>query len=78
MQDLGPDMEDLLRKASENYPLKQADDRWDEIASKMAADPTHTTAAPKKTARDKKYFAAFMLLVLFLFSVLFLMNQDQN
>ena len=75
MQDLGPDMEDLLRKASENYPLKQADDRWDEIASKLSADPTHKSAVPRKTAGDKKYFAVFILLTLFLFSVLFISKQ---
>jgi hypothetical protein len=35
MQDLTPDMEDLLRRAAVNYPLKEGEDRWNEIDQKL-------------------------------------------
>ena len=77
MQDIGPDMEDLLRKASENYPLKQTEDRWDEIASKISSG-TMPNSTVQKTIRSKKYFAAPLLLLMFLFLGLFILRQVQS
>jgi hypothetical protein len=73
MQDMSPDMEDLMRKASEAYPLKETDDRWDEIASKINAHAPRPE--PKKESRYKKYFASIFLLLLFLFLGFFFFNK---
>lgn len=61
MQDLGPDMEDLLRKASESYPLKQGEDKWDDIASKISGNPA-SISKQKKGWQHKKYYTALLLL----------------
>ena len=37
MQDLMNDMDDLLKKASEAYPLRRGEDRWGEIEAKLRA-----------------------------------------
>ena len=73
MQDMSPDMEDLMRKASEAYPLKETDDRWDEIASKINAPAPKTER--KKESGYKKYFASIFLLLLFLFLGFFFFNK---
>ena len=73
MQDMSPDMEDLMRKASEAYPLKETDDRWDEIASKINAPAPPPNL--KKEAGYKKYFASIILLLLFLFLGFFFFNK---
>jgi hypothetical protein len=73
MQDMSPDMENLMRKASEAYPLKQLDDRWDEIASNInVSAPEHKG---KKTFGLGKYFASVLLLFLFLFLGFFFFNK---
>ena len=77
MQDLTPDMEDLLRKASEAYPLKPTDDRWEEIASKLTAAPA-PHAESKKKSGYKKYGMFFLLLFLFLFISDLLFNHFNN
>lgn len=61
MQDLEPDMEDLLRRASEAYPLKQGEDKWDDIASKISQKPAGVPI-PKQTKgwQHKKYTAALL------------------
>ena len=64
MQEMSPDMEDLMRKASEAYPLRQMDDRWDEIASKIPVAPP---LAEGKNRGFGKYYAFTLLLFLFLF-----------
>ena len=74
MQDMSPDMEDLMRKASEAYPLKETGDRWDEIASKITAPAPIQEV--KKTSGYKKYFASIFLLFLFLFLGFFFFNKS--
>lgn len=76
MQDMSPDMEDLLRKAAEAYPLKQMDDRWEEIASKAGAAPA--PLPPKKQGGYRRYFMVLLLLLLFLFTGDYLMNRNSG
>lgn len=40
MFDIGPDMEELLRRAAENYPLRKPEDRWQEIEAGIATRKT--------------------------------------
>src|SRR5688572_15973894 len=56
MQDIGPDMEDLLRKAADLYPLKKGEDKWNEIASKISEQ----TIQPKQKQR-KIYYRLLLL-----------------
>ena len=72
MEDINPDMEDLLRKASENYPLKQTEDRWDEIASKISSVPVVKPA--RKMVLDKRYLFALLFLLTLLFVGLFILK----
>jgi hypothetical protein len=78
MQDLGPDMEDLLRKASENYPLKQTEDKWAEIASKASGEPTPPMPLLNNPARSKRYLIASLLLALFLFFGIVVLKQVEQ
>ena len=75
MQDIGPDMEDLLRKASANYPLKQSADRWDDIASGINQFTEPKTAA--RSLRYKKLWIVLGLLLMFLFIQEFILKQKQ-
>ena len=75
MQDIGPDMEDLLRRASEHYPLKQSEDRWNEIASKINSTP-EAQPAKKHLSGYKKYYVMLLLLLLFLFFYYFLLHPS--
>jgi hypothetical protein len=70
MQGMSPDMEDLMRKASEAYPLKETGDRWDEIASKINVSKPEL----EKHFRYKKHLTSLILLFLFLFLGLSLMK----
>lgn len=65
MQDIGPDMEELFRRASEDYPLKQGEDRWSEIASKINDKPIPQPANKQQT-RYRKYYAVLLFLLMFL------------
>jgi len=66
MQPISPDMDDLFRKASENYPLKQGRDRWEEIASKLDKN----SQPPEKS--NKRGYKRYLAILLFLFAFLFL------
>jgi len=65
MQDIGPDMEELFRRASENYPLKLGEDKWSEIASKINDKPI-PQPANKQQSRYRKYYSALFFLLMFL------------
>jgi len=65
MPDIGPDIEDLFRRASKDYPLKQGEDKWSEIASKINGQPI-TQPAIKQQSGYKKYFSILLFLLLFL------------
>jgi hypothetical protein len=65
MQDIAPDMEELFRRASEDYPLKQGEDKWSEIASKINGNQTAQPAKKQKPG-FRKYYAALLFLLMFL------------
>ena len=48
MQDLGNDMENLLRRASDAYPVKPGEDKWDEIAARVKPKPGNHPGPGKK------------------------------
>lgn len=73
MQDIGPDMEDLLRKASANYPLRQSADRWDDIASRINQVTESQTGAG--SSWYKKLWIILGLLLMFLFIQEFILKE---
>ncbi|MEO7446064.1 MAG: outer membrane beta-barrel protein [Ferruginibacter sp.] len=62
MQYLNNDIEDIFRRASEAYPLKNGPDRWEEISGKLV----ETTGAGHRTFVAWKP-AAFMCVLIFAF-----------
>ncbi|MEO7264354.1 MAG: outer membrane beta-barrel protein [Ferruginibacter sp.] len=62
MQNLNNDMEDILRRAADAYPLKNGEDRWDEISGKL-----HNTRS--KAGKKMIWKQGFIVL---LFSIAFL------
>lgn len=60
MQDIENNMDDLFRKAAENYPLKTGESRWDEVA---AAIPGNAAIAAKKKNNRRKYSVLLLLLI---------------
>ena len=77
MQDIGPDMEELFRRASEDYPLKQGEDKWSEIASKINNTPIPQTEKKRKTG-FKKFYTVPLFLLLFLILDIFLFRPFPN
>ncbi|MEP6681931.1 MAG: hypothetical protein ABJA35_01680 [Parafilimonas sp.] len=62
MQDLENDMDDLFRKAVENYQVNSGKSNWDKIVPQLSA--TTFTAIEKKKNNRKKYRVLLLLLVL--------------
>ncbi|MEO7293013.1 MAG: porin family protein, partial [Ginsengibacter sp.] len=77
MQDLEPDMEELFRRASENYPLKQGEDKWSEIASKINGKPIPPQANKQQT-RYRKYYVVLLFLLLFVSLEFFFTLHNTN
>lgn len=77
MQDLEPDMEDLLRRAAEAYPLKQGEDKWDDIASKISQKPA---SLPKHRQgwQHKKYYTLLLLFVFLLLDFLVVNHGEKQ
>jgi hypothetical protein len=75
MQNIGPDMDDLFRKASENYSLKTGKDRWEEISANLK-----NSSSPRKENKNgyKKYFAIAIFLFAFLFLADILLKKNQG
>ena len=76
MQDLEHDMEDLLRRAAEAYPLKRGEDKWDDIASKISGAPAGNKQ--KKGWQHKKYYTLPLLLFFLLLGFLVVKNGEKQ
>jgi len=63
MQDLEPHMEDLLRRAAEAYPLKEGEDKWNEIASKLSGKSTLPVSKKNWWQQNKYYLLLFPVLM---------------
>lgn len=61
MQGLTPDMDELFRKAAEVYPLKNGEDRWEEIAGKLAMQQDQFTRKRKRGRRSLWLLMFFLL-----------------
>lgn len=65
MQDLGPDMKDLVHRASEEYPLKESEDKW-HVIERVISDKR----MQRKTGFLQYFFAGGFLLLLLLIGLL--------
>jgi hypothetical protein len=63
MQDIEHNMEELFRKAADNYPLRVDDPQWDKVAAVVTSKPV--ARPPRKNAL--RVAAGLLLLLLFLF-----------
>ena len=64
MQNIEYDMDDLFRKAAEDYPLKSGDSNWESVSKKIAehnyeAKPARTT----RTGISRKYINLIFLFI---------------
>ena len=66
MQDIEQNMEDLFRKAADNYPLKINDSRWDDIAPAILNEPVDLPVVKKRSFR--KYTGLLLLFLSLLIS----------
>jgi len=64
MQQLDHDMDDLLRKAAEDYPLKTDIEDWDKLAGKILVVPA--TSVVSKNNRLKYFGLALLAILLFI------------
>lgn len=77
MQHLEHDMDDLFRKAAEDYSLKTSESKWDSVASQL--NNKEQGVEQKKTPLKRRRFVlAAILLLLFLFLGNILVNQNGN
>ena len=71
MQYLNEDMDDLFRKAAEDYPLKADQGNWDIVAKKMAAIAPEEAPVVLPQKRKKRFIFWWLLLLLIPAIVLF-------
>ncbi len=64
MQDLENNMDELFRKAAENYPLKAGESSWGEISGGILTDNAASNAGDKK--RSRRIYAGLFLFLLML------------
>ncbi|MGK2863579.1 MAG: outer membrane beta-barrel protein [Chitinophagaceae bacterium] len=77
MQDIDQNMDDLFRKAAEQYPLKINESRWDDIAARMAPVPVIKPAVNKTFS--KKFIGLVLLFIaLLLVGALFTIIPGNN
>ena len=62
MQDIEQNMDELFRKAAENYPLKTGESNWDDIAPALLSSSVIPAESTKKRSIKKK--AGLLLLLL--------------
>ena len=65
MQDIGSNIDELFRKAAENYPVKPGEDNWDHIVSKISGNTT--IAETTNRNQYKKYLTIMVLFLLVMF-----------
>jgi hypothetical protein len=63
MQHLEHDMDDLFRKAADDYPLKANENKWDAIASQVGDQSDAETGGKRTKGKRKKYIYSAILLL---------------
>ncbi len=70
MLNIGNDMEELLRHASQNYPLKEGEDRWDEINERV----NNNSLINEK--KSKRFFVIPLIIMALILQHSFLYTND--
>ena len=76
MQDIEQNMDDLFRKAADNYPLKVNESHWDDIAPVLFNKPLNP--APVKQTNWKKYTGLLLLFLSLLLADGIITNNFKN
>ena len=77
MLDIENDMDDLFRRAGENYPLKKSKGDWESVLKKMPVPGDQELTLKKQTKKDsRKIFILFLLAVILILSGLLIYNLD--
>ena len=77
MQDIENDMDDLFRRAGENYPLKKSKGDWESVLKKIPMPIEQELPLKKQTKNDsKKIFILFLLAVILILSGILIYNLD--
>ncbi len=76
MQDIEQNMDDLFRKAADNYPLKVNESQWDDIAPVLFNKPKNS--APVKQTNWKKYTGLLLLFLSLLLADGIITNNFKN
>ncbi len=75
MQDLDQNMDDLFRKAADDYPLKLNESQWDEIAA--LPEQRHLNKAAAKNPISKKYTGLLIIFLSLLLTTGLITNRFQ-
>src|SRR5688572_11607912 len=76
MQDIGSNIDELFRKAAEDYPVKQGEDNWAHIVSKISGNTA--IAETKNKNQYKKYLALMALFLLLMFLGFYFLIPDSK
>ena len=74
MQFVNDDMDDLFRRAAEEYPLRTDGADWDKLANKMQAE-AQNKAVPDKRGNRSKYLLLLVLIPLLLICTTYIKNN---
>ena len=77
MQFVNDDMDDLIRRAAEEYPLKTDSGDWDKLVSKMQADSGNKNIPGKKGNR-RRYLLLLILIPLLLICTTYINNNSSG
>ncbi|MEO8855185.1 MAG: hypothetical protein ABI359_15490 [Ginsengibacter sp.] len=77
MQNVENDMDDLFRRAAENYPLKKSKGDWESVLKKISVSDEQDLTLKKQTKNDsKKILIIFLLAVILILSALLIFNAN--
>lgn len=79
MQDVDEHMDDLFRKAADNYMLKDGESNWNEIAGQLELSVVSSIPGANKNTHTGKYIiTAALLLLCFIAGIMFTQYESKN
>src|SRR5258705_6536578 len=71
MQDVGEHIDELFRKAADDYMLKEGESNWNEIAGQLESSVVATAPVPKNNKTRKYIITGSLLLLCFAAGICF-------
>ena len=65
MQDIDNNMDELFRKAAENYAPKKGESKWNDILPALSENSTESSTIKKNNSKKNTAFLLFLLLLIF-------------